>query len=197
MTVSASSRQRISPTLFRLRSWIARRWRRVLLSLLILVLAFATATARLLVWPAQGMPARVDAIVMLAGPGSRLPVAVRLATEHRASVLVVSRGHLGYGGPCPGAIAGVTIICFDPTPSDTRGEAEFVSSLARERGWRSLTLVTTPEQDTRARLLMSRCHARTVYVVTAPHPWYEWPYQIAYGWGALLKALVVDSACLL
>lgn len=179
-----------------MRSWIARRRRRILLALLIFVLAFAAATARLLVWPVQGMPARAGAIVMLAGPGDRLPVAVRLASEHRASVLVVSRGHLGYGGPCPSAIAGVTIICFDPDPSNTRGEAEFVSRLARERGWRSLALVTTPEQDTRARLLMHRCYAGSVYVVTASHAWYVWPYRIAYGWGALVKALVVKSSCL-
>lgn len=142
------------------------------------------------------MPARVDAIVMLAGPGDRLPVAVRLASEHRAGVLVVSRGHLGYGGPCPGAIPGVRIICFAPDPSNTRGEAEFVSKLAGRFGWRSLALVTTPEQDTRARLLMHRCYPGSIYVVTAAHAWYEWPYEIAYGWGALLKALTVVRSCL-
>lgn len=159
------------------------------------MLAFSAATARLLVWPAQGMPGRVDAIVMLAGPGDRLPVAVRLANEHRAGVLVVSRGHLGYGGPCPGAIPGIKIICFAPDPSDTRGEAEFVSKLADKFGWHSLVLVTTPEQDTRARLLMGRCYPGSIYVVTAPHAWYEWPYQIAYGWGALLKALALVQSC--
>jgi hypothetical protein len=37
------------------------------------------------------MPTTVDAIVMLAGPGDRLPAALQLAREHRAPVLVVSR----------------------------------------------------------------------------------------------------------
>jgi hypothetical protein len=32
-------------------------------------------------------------------------------------------------------------------------------------------------------------------VVTASMPWDDWPYQIAYGWGALVKALVLHRAC--
>src|SRR5579862_9066789 len=80
---------------------LPRAVRIVLSTALALVLTFAALTARLFVWPPQGMPTRVSAIVMLAGPGVRLPVAVQLADEHRAPVLVVSRGHEGYGSPCP------------------------------------------------------------------------------------------------
>lgn len=163
---------------------------------MILIAAFALVTARLLVWPAQGMPVRADAIVMLAGPGDRLPAAVQLAREHRAPVLVVSRGWEGYGGPCPPAIPGVKVICFDPNPGDTRGEAESAGKLAKQYGWHSVVLVTTPTQDTRARILMRRCFGGSVYVVTASLPWDDWPYQIAYGWGALVKALVLNRACL-
>jgi hypothetical protein len=47
----------------------ARGWRRALVAALTLAVVFIVVTARLLVWPAEGMPARVDAIVMLAGPG--------------------------------------------------------------------------------------------------------------------------------
>jgi hypothetical protein len=160
-----------------------------------LVVLFALATARLLVWPAQGMPARVNAIIMMAGPGNRLPVALQLARDHRAPMLVVSQGHLGYGGPCPAAIRGVQIICFDPNPSNTRGEAEFVGRLAKQHKWHSVVLVTTREQDTRARIMMHRCFSGSIYVVTATRSWYDWPYQIVYGWGALFKALVLKRAC--
>ena len=175
----------------------SRFWRRALGATLVLLLAFAVATARILVWPARGMPSRVDAIVMLAGPGNRLPVALQLATERRAPVLVVSLGHLGYGGPCPAASAApkVKIICFDPVPADTRGEAEFAARLARRYGWRSVVLVTIAAQATRARLIIRRCYSGAVYVVTAPQAWYEWPYQIAYGWGSLFKALLLERAC--
>jgi uncharacterized SAM-binding protein YcdF (DUF218 family) len=174
-----------------------RFWRRALATTLVLLLAFAVATARIIVWPAQGMPSQVDAIVMLAGPGNRLPIALRLAAERRAPVLVVSLGRLGYGGPCPVASSApkVKIICFDPDPANTRGEAEFAARLARRYGWRSVVLVTAAEQATRARIVIRRCYSGAVYVVTASQAWYEWPYQIAYGWGSLFKALLLEREC--
>jgi hypothetical protein len=141
------------------------------------------------------MPARVSAIVMLAGPGDRLPVALQLAREHRAPVLVVSRGWQGYGGPCPPPVQGVMLICFDPDPGTTRGEAEALGRLAKQYHWSSVVLVTTSFQDTRARILADRCFGGSTYVVVAPMPLSSWPYQIAYGWAALVKAMVVHRAC--
>lgn len=158
-------------------------------------MAFGLVTGRLFVWPAQGMSANVSAIVMLAGPGNRLPVALQLARERRAPVLVVSRGWRGYGGPCPSPIPGMKLICFDPDPGDTRGEAEALGRLAKQFRWSSVVLVTTRTQDTRARMMVERCFGGSIYVVTAPMPLSSWPYQIAYGWGALLKALIVYRAC--
>ena len=169
--------------------------RRVLAAVLALVVVFGSVTARLLVWPAAGLPAHVSAIVMLAGPGNRLPAALRLAGEHHAPLLVVSRGWQGYGGPCPPATPGVKLICFDPDPGYTRGEAEFAGKLARQYHWNSVVLVTTRAQDTRARILMGRCFGGPIYVSTASLPWDDWPYQIAYGWGALVKALVLYRGC--
>jgi hypothetical protein len=156
---------------------------------------FGVVTARLFVWPAQGMPERVSAIVMLAGPGDRMPVALELAREHRAPVLVVSRGWEGYGGPCPLPIPGVKLICFEPDPGTTRGETEAIGRLAKQFRWSSVVLVTTRTQDTRARLMAERCFSGSTYVVTGPLPLSSWPYQIAYGWGALLKALVIYRTC--
>jgi uncharacterized SAM-binding protein YcdF (DUF218 family) len=158
-------------------------------------MAFGLVTGRLFVWPAQGMSASVSAIVMLAGPGNRLPVALQLARERRAPVLVVSRGWRGYGGPCPSPIPGMKLICFDPDPGNTRGEAEALGRLAKQFRWSSVVLVTTRTQDTRARMMVERCFGGSIYVVTAPMPMRSWPYQIAYGWGALLKALIVYRAC--
>lgn len=173
----------------------SRTWRRVLAVLAVVVVAFGVVTARLLVWPAQGMPARVSAIVMLAGPGARTRVALELARQHRAPVLAVSRGWQGYGGACPPPVPGVKLICFEPDPGNTRGEAEALGMLAKQYRWSSVVLVTTTFQDTRARMLAKRCFGGSVYVIAAPMPLSSWPYQIVYGWGALLKALVVHRAC--
>ena len=171
-------------------------WRRVLSIVLVLLVAFSLATARLIVWPAQGMPARVSAVVVLAGRGDRLAVALRLAREHRASTLVVSQGWHGYGGACPPAMEGVKIICFDPNPGNTRGEAETVGQLAMRYHWDSVVLVVSAGQDTRARIIVRRCFDGSIYVVLAPLSLGQWPYEIVYGWGALIKAVALFRACL-
>lgn len=175
---------------------LLRGWRRRLVATVaVLVVLVAAATARVLIWPVEWTPPSADAIVMLGGPGSRLPVALQLAREHRAPVLVVSRGFEGYGGPCPAPTPGVRTICFEPSPANTRGEAEYVSALARRSGWHSLILVATRPQAVRAQLLFSRCYSGTVNVATAPVSKSEWPYQILYGWGALFKAAVLVRGC--
>src|SRR6478672_13832842 len=143
----------------------SRRMRRALAAVAAVVMVFALLTARLFVWPAQGMPAHVSVVVMLAGPGDRLDVALKLAREHRAPMLVVSQGQHGYGGPCPLATPGVKLICFEPDPGNTRGEAEFAGRLARQYGWRSVVLVTARDQATRARIVVGRCFGGHIYVM--------------------------------
>lgn len=171
------------------------RWRRIVVVLAVLSVSFLWSTARLLVWPTQAAPVTASAVVILAGPGNRMPAALRLMEQNRARVLVVSQGWEGYGGPCPSAIPGVRIICFDPNPGDTRGEAEYVGRLARRYGWHSLILVAIQPQAVRAQLLVRRCFSGSVYVVAASLPAGSLPYQIAYGWGALLKAVFLERAC--
>jgi hypothetical protein len=116
-------------------------------------LAICGLTARLFVFPVSGMPAHVNAIVMMAGPGDRYSTALRLASEHRARVLVISRGSdIVTGGPCAPPIPGVREICFDPHPDTTQGEAEYAARLAKLYHWHSIALVTITPQDSRARL---------------------------------------------
>ena len=171
--------------------------RRVRIALAVLVIIIAAASARLFVWPDQGMPARVSAIVRLDAPGPTSTIALRLATQHRAPFLVFSLGAPGTPGACPRPVPRVTLICFHPSPGTTQGEAEFVGRLARKYHWRSIAVVTIAPQDPRARLRMERCFAGPVYVVTAPLDPHQttWPYQIAYEWGALAKALVLQRGC--
>jgi hypothetical protein len=161
------------------------------------VIVIGAATARLFIWPDRGMPARVSAIVMLNGPGDRLDTALNLAWQHRAPFVVIARGsaYWGHGSICAPRIPGVTVICFDPNPATTQGEAEFVGQLARKYHWQSVALVTITPQDSRARLRVGRCFAGPVYVMTAPMLLSAWPYQIAYEWGAFVKALIFQRSC--
>ncbi len=80
--------------------------------LAVILIALGAGTARLLVWPDQGMPARVSAIVMLDSPGDALNVALRLAQQHRAPFLVLSLGTPDSGHALP--------------PADTGGESDLL-----------------------------------------------------------------------
>ena len=180
-----------------------RRRREVVIGTITAVfLAFCGLTARLFIFPASGMPARVDAIVMMAGPGDRYRTALGLAAQHRAPVLVISSGDRGPsgasqgpGGPCAPPIPGVRQICFNPNPDTTQGEAEYAARLARQYHWHSIALVTITAQDSRARLRMERCFSGHVYVMTAPTPAKFWPYELAYEWAATVKALTINRSC--
>ena len=172
-----------------------RRGRKVAATLAVLVIAVLAATARLFVWPDRGMPATASAIVMLDTPGGTPDTAVRLARKYRTPFLVISLGTPQSSYGCPRPIAGVRLICFNPSPGTTQGEAESVGRLARKYHWRSVAVVTITPQDTRARLRIARCFAGPVYVVPTAIAVVSWPYQIVYEWGALAKALVLQRGC--
>ena len=172
-----------------------KRRHRLAIALAVIICLVCAATARLFIWPDQGMPSRVNAIVMLDSPGHPLTFAVRLATQHRAPFLVVSQGTPASRDPCPRPVPGVTLICFHPVPPTTQGEAEFVGRLAEKYHWRSIAVVAITPQDSRARLRVERCFPGQVYVVAAPIRLSIWPYQIAYEWAALVKALFIQRGC--
>ena len=172
-----------------------RRWRRLAGAVIVLVVIFAAVTGRLFVWPAQGMPARVDAIVVLGGPGDRLGKGLELAARDRAPVLAISEGLEVPPSLCRPRSQAPRVICFQPDPLTTQGEAEAAGRLARQYGWRSIVLVTTPDQDTRARIRFGRCFDGGLYVVTTALPASQWLYQLAYQWAATAKALVLQRSC--
>ncbi len=166
-----------------------------LIVLAVVVITISAATARLFIWPDQGMPARVSAIVMLDSPGNSVSAALRLERQHRAPFLVISQGTYLSGYGCPPPIPRVKLICFNPSPATTQGEAEFVGRLAQEislaldcRGHDHPPGLARPAAD-------GRCFPGPVYVVTRPVALASWPYEIAYEWGAMIKALVLQRGC--
>jgi hypothetical protein len=160
-----------------------------------LIMVVSLATGRWLVWPEQGMPPRVNAILMLNSVGDPAQVALRLARQRRAGFLLVSQGTVASHYACPRPVSGVTLICFHPSPATTQGEVEFAARLAAQHHWRSLAVVAITPQASRARLRLERCFTGHVYVVTAAIPAGSWPFQVAYEWGATLKAVVLQRGC--
>ncbi len=97
--------------------------------------------------------------------------------------------------PCPRPVAGVELICFRADPLNTRGEAEYVSRLAARRHWHRIIVVSERTQATRARMLFKRCTPVQLVMVPVADPRARLPYDVAYEWGALLKALTVVRSC--
>jgi len=171
-------------------------WGRLLAVVVLVVVLFAGATARLFVWSPVDAPRRADAVVALGGdPGQkRAHHALALARQGFAPVAVISLG----GNPpvrCPTPVTGVTIICFRAHPLDTRGEAEYVAALAARRHWTRLIVVPERTQTTRARVLFKRCTTAQLVMAPVNDPVSSLPYDVAYEWAALTKALVLRRSC--
>jgi uncharacterized SAM-binding protein YcdF (DUF218 family) len=173
-----------------------RRWRAIVAAILSVIVVLCAISAYLFVFPTMGMPARVDAIVVLGGKGDRLDLGMQLAREGRARYLVLSLG-LPWLPPgiCTQHVGPAQVICFQPSPNTTQGEAEGASVIAGQHGWRSIVLVTTRDQVWRAHLRLARCYSGQIYGLGAPVPWYGWPYAITYQWLATIKAETVQRAC--
>jgi len=162
-----------------------------------ILLLFGAVTARYLVWPdLEPPPPRVDAIIELGGPGDRDSVALSLAAARKAPFLVQSTVAVEAGtDTCLPSAPDVTVVCFHADPLTTRGEAQSIARLAQQYGWRSIILVTTPDQALRARLRVSRCFDGAVFVSTTPLPPLEWLYWIPYQWAAFIKAAIFETDC--
>jgi uncharacterized SAM-binding protein YcdF (DUF218 family) len=166
---------------------------------LLLLLVFGGVTDRLFMRPRLVTPpTRVDAIIELGGAGmtGRDSLAVQLAREHRAPYLVQSTVIDDAGtSRCLPALPEVTVLCFHADPNTTRGEAHYIAAEAARRHWKSVMLVTTPDQAWRARLRTVRCFGGEVYVATSHLPVLDWPRQVPYQWAATVKAVVFQRAC--
>jgi uncharacterized SAM-binding protein YcdF (DUF218 family) len=174
-----------------------RRRRATLVTVAVLFVAWVAVTARLFVWPSlPPLPPHVDAIVELGGPGDRDAVALRLARDHRAQYVVQSTVDSDVAADrCLPPVSDVTVLCFHPEPNTTRGEAQSIQRLATQYGWKSVILVTTPDQAWRARVRVTRCFDGDVAVSTAPLPLVDWLWQIPYQWAATIKAFTVERSC--
>ena len=172
-----------------------RRRGKVLAVLAVAVFSLLIASAVLFVFPASDHPRHADAILSLNGENeaAREALSISLARRGFAPVLLFSQGN-SHTTPCP-AVQGVRVICFEARPDRTAGEVEFATRLAHRSRWTSLLMVPGRAQATRARMLLERCFSGRITVVPAPVPVLDEPYQIAYEWGALAKALVVDRHC--
>jgi uncharacterized SAM-binding protein YcdF (DUF218 family) len=148
--------------------------RRLLVVLGILLAAWLAVAIALFVVHHDDPPARADAVVVLQGAKSRLPLGYRLVREGYAPLLLVSRGsklELEHR-LCDGE-TDLEVICFAAT--STRGEARIVTRIAHERNLRSLDVVTSQFHVFRARRIFERCYDGELHMVGSGQTWWRIP----------------------
>lgn len=179
------------------------------LSRKILVLSTAVVAAVSIVWagaglyfylaPASSNPKHADAVLVLAPAQGRLEYAEQLMEQGLASTLVISVPPPEYRSsafiPCD-AERTYRIICFEPDPVTTQGEARALRRLANDNGWKSVSVVTDKSHALRANLLISRCYEGDIEMIPLQKnlpllPLYanSWAFAYTYESAAFAKAL--------
>jgi uncharacterized SAM-binding protein YcdF (DUF218 family) len=144
---------------------------------------------------------KADAIVVLGGDGdNRVAYGLDLARQGYAPTVVISDVYPSHQAgeverACSQRIPGVTVICFRPDPTTTRGEAIFTADLAREHQWSTLIVVSWNYHMVRARYIFSQCFDGRLVMRPVPRTYAfggrEWARVYSYQFGALVKAAVL------
>ena len=119
-------------------------------------------------------PIRADAVVVLQGSKTRLPLGYRLMQEGYAPLMLISRGSKQKleDRLCDGRTR-FDVVCFSAT--STRGEARIVTRIARERDLRRLDVVTSQFHVLRTRRIFRRCYDGELRMVGSSQQWWRLP----------------------
>lgn len=143
------------------------------------------------VFPAvDAVPKHADVLLVLGPPlPQRVAVAERLLDEGRVTTALVSVPYDAIPPEIASLCARSDVICADPDPRTTRGEARMLRRYAAERGWTSAVVTTMPAHIARARSIVRRCFSGTLSMVPDTEELSGgWPYQYAYQTAATVKS---------
>ncbi|MGZ8177326.1 YdcF family protein [Williamsia sp. SKLECPSW1] len=164
------------------------------------IVALAVAGLPVYVYPQVDGPRHADAIVVLGGAGgeTRYRYGLELAQQGYASTVLMSNPEhfLDDTGLCAARLPGVRVECFAPDPSTTRGEAQHLRTVAQQRGWRSVVVVTFRPHISRARYIVERCFTGRISMAESPQSisWYYWPFAYVYQTAGYVRAWL-QSGC--
>jgi uncharacterized SAM-binding protein YcdF (DUF218 family) len=178
------------------------RFLRIAVGLGALLVAWIVATAFLFVWPQTDPPGHANAVVVLAGGRNwRLDPALKLVRDGVAPVLVISgvgfdrrwrKARFLCSHPHRG---GFRVLCPNPDPYSTRGEARMIEGLARRYGWRKVDVVTSRYHVFRAGMLIRRCYHGRLAMIGASYPWQTAPLEYLAEWAKLTVQATVIRGC--
>ncbi|MDF6099776.1 YdcF family protein [Gordonia hongkongensis] len=146
----------------------------------------------------------VDAIVVLGGDDDgREAYGLSLAQAGYADTLVVSNPYPYHAGSdpirrakmrqlCRSSTSELKVICFEPEPATTAGEAQFVHQVAESRGWDTVMVVSWRYHLVRARFIFRQCFSGEVVMRSVPRSYdrtpSDWAYVFAYQYAGFGKA---------
>jgi uncharacterized SAM-binding protein YcdF (DUF218 family) len=175
---------------------------RLLVALGALLVAWIVATALLFVWPQVDRPGHADAVVVLSGGRNwRLDPALALVRRGVAPLLVISGAGFDHGWHKARELCaqprqrGFRVLCFDPHPYSTRGEARTIARLARARHWRKVDVVTSRYHVFRARVIIRRCYHGPLAMIGVHYPVWSAPLDYVSEWAKLAVQLTVERSC--
>ena len=176
---------------------------RTLISSLVLaaMIAYAFGIWLFLLQPEDPVPAKADAVFVLAGAELRLPVAQQLIEAGVAKTLVVSEGHASVDSEsyalCHGSKPkGYKLVCRTASPFSTRGEARMIGDLVSQNKWASVIVVSSRYQLYRAHILIRRCtQANLVMRGADGDTWWRKALAIPLEYAKLIRAETVQRGC--
>lgn len=129
-------------------------------------------------------PKQADAVVMLGGASNeRMLDAMMIRFDLKAPYLVLSntdtKGNASADEYCrnhSNKTVYPDVICFDPKPMDTRGEAVALAQLAKEYQWKNMIVVTSTYHIKRAGLLMEQCVDSNVTMMSTTPQFNAWQW---------------------
>jgi uncharacterized SAM-binding protein YcdF (DUF218 family) len=165
------------------------------------VALWVTAGFFLYVAPHTDVPEHADVLFVLAPQGDRMEFAEQLMDQGVAGTLAVSapQGTDDSAALCKQNRA-YRVVCFDPDPVTTQGEARALKRLSEEYGWKGAVVLTAQFHVSRARVLMQRCYhgdlgmiafGREMPLVGFPHEGRSsWAYHFVYESAAFIKVAI-------
>jgi uncharacterized SAM-binding protein YcdF (DUF218 family) len=167
----------------------------------VVVALFAAVAAALwpFVFPTGDEPFGDGPVVALGGNVPRVERAVAIVDEPGAPrPLILSAGSIEAGRQLGVDCRPPAVLCVDPVPHNTYGEARTIAALQGEHGWANVTAVTDPFHLTRSRLLFERCVDVPVRVVASGPETRSRPHRLLMAVRELASAaasFVVQRAC--
>ncbi|QHD84815.1 YdcF family protein [Gordonia sp. JH63] len=181
-----------------------KRALRVLVGVLVVaIVASAVLGYQLFTRDHQDPLRKVDAIVVLGGEhDGREAYGIELARRGYADHVLISDPYRPYTefdammpGACSAGTATITVTCFEPEPSTTRGEAMYVRQMAREHNWDDVIVISWSYHLVRARFIFGQCFDGDVVMHAVPRDYSAnpvlWAGVYAYQYGGLAKAAVL------